>query len=281
MKRVLITGASGFVGKHLLDGIDGARDFDVFTLVREKSGLTNEIILDLANSSFGKAVNDLPCVDVIIHLGARIGWDGSSRADLYAPNVLATKELANWAKRIGAYFIFSSAAITCGVKNTYINSESESNPDTDYGYSKWLAENQIEMSGVKHAILRCGGIFGKNGPKHLGLNRSISDVLEGKPPILYGSGKVRRNYIYVKDLVDVILYCIEKKVLGTHLAAGSHINSVYEMLKELCDIFLPGISPICYDGADGLDQVVEHSRYLPKGMTFHSAIQDIKKRTFL
>ena len=274
-KSVLITGANGFVGRNLLIGLEGT-DWNIVPLVHRKMGLTNEIVLDFCSDDFNTLLNTLPKVDVVVHLGAKIGWDGSSRQDLYVPNVLATAELVNWTNKIGASFIFASAAIVCGVQSPCITSESKPNPDTDYGYSKWLAEELIMMSGVKYTILRISGIFGKNGPQHLGINKAIDNALNGEIPVQYGGGKIKRNYIYVKDLVDIIIHCMENQIEGIHLVAGSSTNTVADMLQIICDKILSGTHPISLDGTDGQDQVVMLSPILPRGRIFEDAIEDIK-----
>lgn len=276
-RKILITGTTGFVGSNLLKKMNQRDDFDIFPLVRRKTGLPNDIILDFCDDSFSQAINSFPHVDVVVHLGAKIGFDGNTKSAFFVPNVLTTAELVNWANKIGAYFVFASTAIVCGVNTPYINSESISTADTDYSYSKWLAEEIIKMSGIRHVILRIAGIFGKDGPQHLGLNRAIANVLNVKPPVLYGSGKINRNYIYVEDLVDVILYCIDKNVEGYHLVAGSYVYTIAEMLQILCNVLLPGTHPEYREGREGIDQIVKHSLYLPKGRTFESAVKDIKE----
>lgn len=275
-KRILITGASGFIGGTLMKMLADT-DSEMFFLVRQRAGLKNEIIADFCDPDFYKVVNALPKVDVLIHLGAKIGWDGSSRESLFKPNVLATAELVNWAKSIGAYFVFASAAIVCGVKNTHITFGSAPNPDTDYGYSKWLAEEIILMSGVKHAILRISGVFGKDGPSHLGINKAINGAMNGITPVQYGSGKMKRNYIYVEDLCKIIIYCIENQISGIHLVAGSSVNTISEMLEIICSILLPDRIPERLKGEKVINQTVEHSSCLPKGRSFRDAIKDIKR----
>ena len=163
-RKILITGASGFIGVALRKMLINT-DWEMYFLARQHIGFANETIVDFCDPDFCRVIKTLPKIDVVVHLGAKIGWDGSSRESLFKPNVLATAKLVNWAKDIGAYFVFASAAIVCGVKNTHITFDSEPNPDTDYGYSKFLAEEIIKMSGVKHSILRISGVFGKDGPE--------------------------------------------------------------------------------------------------------------------
>lgn len=275
-KSVLVTGANGFVGRNLLIGLEDP-NWNVVPLVHRKMGLANEIVLDFCSEDFNTVLNTLPKVDVVVHLGAKIGWDGSSRQNLYVPNILATAELVNWAKKTCASFIFASAAIVCGVKNPLIDSQSKPDPDTDYGHSKWLAEELIKTSGIKHTILRISGIFGKHGPQHLGINKTIDNALNGEIPVQYGSGMIKRNYIYVKDLVDIIIYCMDNQIEGIHLVAGSFPNTIADMLQIICDKILPGTNPIYLNGKDGQDQVVMPSPILPGGRRFDDAIEDIYK----
>lgn len=279
-KSVLVTGANGFIGSNLIKKLS-ATEWETMPLVRRSIGFNSELILDFCDSNFCEAIYSLPNVDTVVHLGAKIGWDGSPRKELFVPNVLATAVLANWANKIGAYFVFASAAMVCGSRNPYITSESKPNTDTDYGYSKWIAEEIIQMSGVKHAILRIGGIFGRGGPQHLMLNKAINDALKGEPPVQYGAGKIKRNYIYVEDLVDVIIYCMENQIEGRHLIAGSSINTVAEILQIICDKLLPGSRPNYLEGMDGHDQIITPSPSLPEGRSFEEAIEHIYKNRLL
>lgn len=275
-KSVLVTGANGFVGRPLFSALQSS-DCDVIPLVHNKSGLPNEIVLDLCSDEFNQQINALPKVDAVVHLAAKIVFGDSLKSNLFVSNVLATAELANWGRKIDAHFIFASSVVVCGVKNPYIDSESKPNPDTDYGYSKWLAEELIKMSGVKHTILRISGIFGKHGPQHLGINKAIDNALNGEIPVQYGYGKIKRNYIYVKDLVDIIIYCMENQIEGNHLVAGSSPNTIADMLQIICNKILPETHPIYLSGKDGQDQVVKPSTILPRGRRFDDAIEDICK----
>lgn len=277
MKRVLITGANGFTGGVLVKTLEGL-GWEILPLCQWEQGLKDEVVIDFCDDRFVEVLHALPGVDAVVHLGTRVGWDGSSRADLFKPNVLATAQLVDWAAQKGAYFVFASAALICGERDTHITAGCGLNTENDYLYSKWLAEEIIRMSGIKHAILRISGIFGKEGPQHLGINKAIASALKGIPPLQYGDGKIKRNYIYVKDLCNIINYCIDKTIEGTHLVGGALVNTLAEMLETICDVLLPGEKPGTRPGKGGLDQIVETSPALPKGRTFEEALRDIKER---
>ncbi len=273
-RKVLVTGANGFTGSTLIKILQGSK-WEIIPMTQWEMGLKNEVTIDFCDSGFMKVLQRLSPVDAVVHLAARVGWDGSSREDLFQPNVLAAAELVNWAKYHNSNFVFASAALICGERNPHITAGCVLNTDNDYLYSKWLGEEIIRMSGIKHTILRISGIFGKNGPAHLGINNAITSALQGTPPVQYGDGKIRRNYVYVKDLCNIIKYCLDNTIEGTHLVGGSQAITIGEMLEMICDVLLPGKKPEIRPGKGGHDQLIDHSLQLPNGRTFKEAILDI------
>jgi UDP-glucose 4-epimerase len=273
-KKVLVTGANGFTGNTLIKILPESQ-WEIIPMTHREMGLKNEVTVDFCDKGFVNVLQGLSPVHAVVHLAARVGWDGSTRAGLFQPNVLATAELANWAKYHNSYFVFASAALICGERNPHITAGCVLNTDNDYLYSKWLGEEMIRMSGIKHGILRIAGIFGKNGPSHLGINNAITGALKGIPPVQYGNGKIKRNYVYVKDLCNMIKYCLEHTIEGTHLIGGSQAIGIAEMLEIICDVLLPGEKPVIQPGKGGHNQLVQPSPLLPGGRTFKEAILDI------
>lgn len=275
-KKILITGASGFIGTALMRNLVDT-DWEIIPLVRRSIGLKNEVIVDFCGSDFRSKIHSLPEVDVVLHLGAMVSFNDNLKEDLFTPNVLATGELVSWARKMKAYFVFASTVMVCGVKNSYITKDSNPVLDSAYGYSKWLAEEMVIMSGIKSAVLRIAGVFGKGGPFHLGINKAIDGALNGIIPVQYGDGDIKRNYIYVEDLCKIIKFCMENNIEGRHLVAGAYINTMHEMLQIICDIMLPGKSLQCSKGRRGYDQIIERSTCLPRPQSFEGAIEGIKR----
>ncbi|MCR4321648.1 MAG: NAD(P)-dependent oxidoreductase [Candidatus Brocadiaceae bacterium] len=273
-KRVLITGANGFVGSNLMSMLADT-DIEIIPMVRKSINFKNEVIVDFCDLNFCKIVYSLPKVDAVIHLGAKVSFDVNSKNKFFVPNVLATGILANWAQKTGVYFVYTSTAIVCGVNNPHITVDSKLNPDTDYSYSKWLSEELIKMSGVKHVILRVGGIFGKNGPHHLGINKAIDNGFKGIVPNVLSSCGEKRNYIYVYDLAKLIAFCLKNEIEGIHMVAGSEIYTIHEMLETICNRLLHGKELMVPEGKAGNDQIIETSSILPRGMSFEEAIEHI------
>ena len=197
---------------------------------------------------------------------------------MLVPNVMATKEIADLANEHGAFFIFSSAAVVHGSKSQLITRDSSLNCDTPYAESKAMAEHEIQKMLSEYCILRLGGIFWKNGPSHLGLNRAIDDILAGKSPAYVASGSARRNYISVNDAAKVIVSICKDKIKGTHLCAGSSVLSIKTMLEEACRILNPlKCSPQHKIGPEAADQIIEVSKNLPPIGSFEQALREILK----
>lgn len=278
MASVLITGANGFTGRILVEILKDSK-WEVIPMTHRETGWENEMVVDFTNKNFSALLHELPPVDAVVHLGARTGWDGGTRKDLFTPNISATALLVDWALKKSAHFIFSSAALVCGPRRTHITADCAPEPTHDYLYCKWLGEEIIRSSSIRHTILRIGGIFGSGGPSHLGLNQAIDRALSGRPPILHGDGKMKRNYIYVRDLCRMIAFCLDSRLEGTHLAAGSTTNTMEEMLTVTCKILLPGSRPEHRPSGKTGDQIIDSSPQLPGGRTFREALEDIKMRT--
>ncbi len=203
----------------------------------------------------------------VVHLAARVDFGDRSSEALFRANETATREIARVAasRRIAIVYA-SSVSVSCGVAAT------------DYGQSKAAGERAIQEVGASSCCLRFTGIFGASGPSHLGINRSIGDAIRGVPPTQAGSGRARRNYVYVRDAAKAVSVAVSSGLEGVHVVGGTTALSIREMLNTICDVLLPGSVPSEVEGPDGEDQVFEPSSALPSGTSFREAIDDIRLR---
>ncbi|MBL1140625.1 MAG: NAD(P)-dependent oxidoreductase [Proteobacteria bacterium] len=281
-KKVLVTGSSGFIGSAVVETLTD-NGWIVTTTTRHSKRLKSGscVFLDLSDINSIVNLDKNQHFDAIVHLGAHIGWSGQSSKELFIPNVVATGILAEFSAKIDAKFVFASASIVHGIKTEEITQDTVLNPDTPYGKSKWLAEELIAVSGTRNCRLRIGGVFGQNGPAHLGLNRAIANAINKIPPQLIGAGDALRNYIYVNDVATAISYILDNDIDGVHLLAGTEVNSIAAMLQQICDVFIPGQSPIVIEEAEANNQVVSPSDILPDTRNIKDALMDIHKNLSL
>ncbi len=277
-KTVLVTGASGFIGSAFMR-IFGqnaeALGYRLIPAVRKPMGLKHEVCLDLEDKKLDKKLKKLGRMDAVVHLGAKIDFV-CSLDDLIVPNVLATNRLAYWAKDIGAYFMLASTVMVYGSETERIAGGNPAILDTAYARSKLMAEDVVGSSGVRHLVMRLAGVYG-NGGRYLWINRAIAQAQRGEIPTLYGDGKGKRNYIYVVDLVHMMVFWLKSQVIGTHLVAGSEAVSIADMIQGICDVFLDGQKPIMKDGDSSLDQIVEPSKECWHTSSFRDVLAHMKQ----
>lgn len=277
-KTVLVTGATGFIGRAAVSALA-----DAGWSIARGSRSTSEptaggiVHLDLSEPATLLALANGARFDAVVHLGARVGWFGETSSDLFVPNVLSTGCLAYLANLWDAHMIFASAAIVHGVRKETIEADSPLCPDTPYAKSKWLGEQLLADSHVKHCVLRIAGVFGSGGPTHLGLNRAIDGAIKDEPPLQIGSGGALRNYVYVKDVAQAIVYALQERLEGTHLLAGHEVMPISVMLRGICDTFFPGLHPVTMDGPEAMNQVIKPSASLPATRGFCEALIEIRK----
>jgi UDP-glucose 4-epimerase len=270
---VVITGASGFIGHSCCEYFN-QKGYDVIRVGRSTQ---DDIYCDLARPESILMLREIYRCEAIIHLGAHVGLDNSSVKDMYMPNVVAAALIADIARARGAHLVFASTAIISGLKTEHISSCTENNPDTPYAYSKKLAEQCIVASDVPASILRIGGVFGLNGPQHLGLNRVIKGALCGQTPIIHGSGSGKRNYIYVKDLASLIFQAVQARLAGIHLVSGPEILSIAEMYQSVCEVFGLATGPLFSPGDSTRSQIIHSSARFMGTSSFRDSLNAIKK----
>lgn len=221
--RILVTGASGFVGQTLIKYLVGS-GHEVVALSRR-----NNLALELRNICFDIVEADVTNlnisddifrdIDVVCHLAAYIPnnyLDISEAEKCYKVNALGTlniasKSVANNIKR----FIYVSTA------NMYSFSQElafEMDPvfpvgvAAQYFVSKLAGEiylsNICVNSSMDGVILRIGTPYGPGEPKNKLISSLLTRAMNGEELIVYHGGEPSYNFVYIED----IAYCIEKAV---------------------------------------------------------------------
>jgi nucleoside-diphosphate-sugar epimerase len=213
-RRVLVTGASGFIGCAVVDALV-ERGIAVRRAVRT---LASDDSIDTvltgaidAQTDWSQALAD---VDVVVHLAARTSerdGRGDPWHDFRAVNVHATEALARACvtHRVRRLVFVSSVAVY-GVHSaaTPITDMTEPWPVSPYGISKLDAEQALiriaAASGLEIVILRPPMVYGPHG--HGNLERLLRLLISGVPLPL-GSVNNARSALYVSNCADAILVC--------------------------------------------------------------------------
>lgn len=204
--RVLVTGATGFVGGHLVPVLLDRGD-DVLAVIRPGSRApvgTTPLEIDLA--TFGMS---LPSVDAVVHLAQ--GDAGADAGVLYGVNAVATLGLAQAVVPGGSLVLASSGAVYGFGARPFRESDTLQG-DSLYAVSKAHAERfaALGRSAADTSILRLFFPYGDGLPER----RLVADVARrvatGVPVELNAHAKPAINPVYVGDVVAAICACLDR-----------------------------------------------------------------------
>jgi NADH dehydrogenase len=187
--RILVTGAAGFVGRHVVAALAGA-DVQVRALVH---GAGSASALDGADCELvrgdvtdpGSLADATSAVDAVVHLVAIIA---GRPADFERVMVRGTENVIHAAQASGVQRIVYMSALGVG---------HETKDTVPYYRAKWSCEEAVRASSLSHAILRPSFVFGRDGGA---LPRFVRIAKRAPVTPVIGSGTQRLQPIWVDDL---------------------------------------------------------------------------------
>ena len=210
--HILITGATGFLGKNLVKGLRKEKQHILYCLVRNKSRKKDITYLQRKGCKIIRgditSFDDIRSIrikcDIIVHLAALLGDYKKREKDYYAVNVEGTKNILFLAQKNHIRRIIYLSTQAVEYKQYNLN-----DCNYIYGKTKNISEKEIINSGIDYTIIRPGLIYGPNDFKLLPLFKMVKRGVS----FFIGDGK---NYIqpsYVEDLSEFIIESFHKKYL--------------------------------------------------------------------
>ena len=229
MATILVTGAAGRIGRHLVPALLRTNN-EVKVLVKDTMVKDENVEVfygDLLNKeSLKKAMKD---VDVIFHLAAVVDYS-TPKEKMFKVNVVGTKNLLDVSK--GKKFIYLSTTAVMGnkFKELPLDEKTPCKPSNFYGKTKLEAENLVKEAGG--IVIRSTDVFGPGFKE--GYDYVLSGLYREELPII-GDGKNFIQWIHIKDLVQALLLAKDKaKPREVYIVAGKEIKTLKELWNLLC-----------------------------------------------
>ena len=216
--RIIITGHTGFIGKHLLEYFKKKADIIGISRSSCENDAVESIRLDISKTNEGELESYRPLLkgaDAVVHLSAYRPIVRSRRRDFFIDNIKVnvggTLNALMIAKRfkIDKFLLASSIKVYGDVKS-FVSEEDPPLPNTNYGKSKLLAEKLCEtfskLYGIKCISLRISSVFGPGMSCNLVFSIFMNKALWDEPLIVhrYQTGYELLDLIYVKDVIRAV-----------------------------------------------------------------------------
>jgi UDP-N-acetyl-alpha-D-quinovosamine dehydrogenase len=213
--KILVTGATGFIGNKLCQALSMRGD-TVVAVARKQVNIDNNItVINKVLSKETDWQDYLKDIDVVIHLAGRahVMKDVSENPyQAYADiNIHATKQLAEQAALSGVKrFIFLSSVKVNGERTDKIafNETASPHPEDDYGRTKYEAEKALnkisKVTKMEVVIIRPPLVYGEGVKANF---KSLIKLVQLNIPLPFGAIDNKRSLVFVENLIDFIILC--------------------------------------------------------------------------
>jgi nucleoside-diphosphate-sugar epimerase len=248
-QTVMVTGATGFVGRALVDRLAADPRFVIRAASRSANPdwpqCVEPIHLELEDlvgrTDYAEALRGVSC---LIHTAARVHVSDESApgalASLHSVNVAGTRRLAEEAAHAGVRrFIFVSSVKVNGTRTEPeepFRMSDIPNPQCAYGISKWQAEQALWQSaadtGLEVVVVRPPLAYGPGAKANV---LRLMRLVDQGWPLPLAAVDNRRSLVALDNLVDLLTHCIDHPAAPGHafLVSDGHDLSTPELIRGL------------------------------------------------
>ena len=254
--KIIVTGGAGFIGSAIVERLNRLGETDVLIVDRldETDKWKNLAPLRFGDyidaDDFIESLDNLGETQVLLHLGACSATTERDANFMMRNNYEFTKRLANWSIEKDVRFIYASSAATYGDGANGMSDGADDlqklRPLNVYGYSKHLFDCYARRNRLFEKIvgLKYFNVFGPN-ENHKGemrslVNKAFAQIREtGKLQLFksaspdYWDGEFGRDFVYVKDAVEMTVHFIGNPANGLFNVGSGEMHTWNELAKAI------------------------------------------------
>ena len=254
MTNVAIIGSNGFIGSHLVNNLSKDKTVNLSLFGRSDISLFNTQFpyFKLELQDVGKLSKQFSTIDIVYYLASATipstSWE-SPTIELQE-NLLPFINFTEAIAKLGVKKIVfvSSAGTIYGPSLNKLSEESDKQPFSPYGIIKLTIEHFLNYFkakyGINYDIYRVSNVYGEgqNTTNGLGIiNTFIEQIILNQKIQIFGNGDNIRNYVYVKDVAEVLSYSLklDPSVSNIYNIASNDtisINALVSALKKIIPI---------------------------------------------
>ena len=249
-KKILVTGATGFIGKNLVESLK--EKFEIYALIldeKEKNVIPQidyilwKTFFDRENEIKTLDGKKLGKIDTVIHLASYgVNPKDNDIDKMIESNINLTKDLILNLERVSCKnIIFTGSGFEYGDKGKIkLKEDMELNPFSLYGATKvsafLIGKKLCESLGINYINLRLFNIFGEYEGSNRLIPQIINNYLEGKE-LNFTAGNQVRDYLYIKDIIEVYEMILEKNIYNneTYNVCSSEEVTIKEFITKVAD----------------------------------------------
>jgi len=256
MSKIIITGASGYLGSHLCRLMEKEKVFALYNKLKPQFGNIEPIQIDLLNSEdLNLLFRDIN-PDYVIHLASVIPSQLINQDDkyVYQLNVEVTKQIASLTHTYNSFLIFTSTDLVYD-EGDDIKENHNLNPLNLYAQTKLNAENAIVQYGKYFLILRVALMYGFSISKHKSFfDESFKKLMNGQEVKAFYDQY--RNALFVEEASKFIKELTEMKLPDNDIMnlCGFEKLSRYEMVLKTAEIFEFDLSLVKKESCENFKQ---------------------------
>lgn len=262
--NILVTGAAGFIGSHLSEKLldEGHRvvGFDNFDPFYKREIKEENIKYALSHDSFKLVEGDIRNFEdlskisedhdfeVVVHLAAKAGVRPSIEDPVgYSEvNLIGTQNVLEMMKsREIKRLVFASSSSVYGnsTEVPYKETMNVNNPISPYAATKIAGEvlchNYWHLYGISVTCLRFFTVYGPRQRPEMAIAKFVRNAYDKEPITVYGDGSASRDFTYVEDIIQGVMFAVEKdlnyEIINLGESETINLNDLLILIEELTE----------------------------------------------